>query len=468
MSISEYSSKRSWSAPFAGESMDHVIAIVDSRPQLHFRIAELLDDNERARGYLSLSSLVEHDRGAPTVIVVGPSMASDRELEPFGRFLRQRPMTALIVAAVRPSEQLMSWAARVGVNDIIDLRSEAAQLGAAVRACIDELCPVQTEDDRFDPGFVEGVQSEEMTHVDDFESAGYQDEFYENSSYVEEDTNDDEYAYAEFEFPDEADDGFYDVDAMEDEESTPYDGPGEIVAVYSAKGGTGKSIIASNLAAMLARDSDRPVVLLDADFQFGDLAVMLGIKPERSLADIVAAFDRLDETMLQSVLSYHEDSGVCVLSSPPSPSVGDFMSGKDMERLLDVLSSYAGHVVVDMQSHLDDAMVSVLLRATQLVLVGCSEIPALKDMKTGMQLLRKVGVSLDSAHLVINRVAKPDEIDVRQIERTLHMRVDAVVGDDHAVPRSVRSRCPLVVGHPESAFATAMEDIAYMLAEARQ
>jgi pilus assembly protein CpaE len=102
-----------------------------------------------------------------------------------------------------------------------------------------------------------------------------------------------------------------------------------------------------------------------------------------------------------------------------------------------------------------------------LILVGSTDIPTLKDMKTALQLLRKSGVSTEHAHLVINRASANGKVDMAQIERTLHLRVDATVDDDQSVPRSIGKRCPVVVQQPNAGFSHAMKRLAGLLEESR-
>ena len=99
---------------------------------------------------------------------------------------------------------------------------------------------------------------------------------------------------------------------------------GRVVMVFSTKGGSGKSVIASNLAVLLAQRSEKPVVLVDADLQFGDIAVMLKLTPQHTIVDAVSALDRLDSQLLRELLSEHSPEGLLVLpgarSSRRSPT----------------------------------------------------------------------------------------------------------------------------------------------------
>jgi pilus assembly protein CpaE len=77
---------------------------------------------------------------------------------------------------------------------------------------------------------------------------------------------------------------------------------GRVISVFCSKGGTGKSVVAINLAVALAKRTIQPVVLIDADLQFGDVALMLQLAPVHTIAEAVQAGDRLDGTMLENLL----------------------------------------------------------------------------------------------------------------------------------------------------------------------
>src|SRR5207245_4874564 len=110
-----------------------------------------------------------------------------------------------------------------------------------------------------------------------------------------------------------------------------------VITVFSTKGGAGKSVIASNLAVLLARNAPGPVVLVDADLQFGDLAVMLKLTPQHTIVDAVGSINRLDTQLMQSLLVRHDPSGLLVLPAPVEPAFADQVSGADMVRIVNIL-----------------------------------------------------------------------------------------------------------------------------------
>ena len=75
-------------------------------------------------------------------------------------------------------------------------------------------------------------------------------------------------------------------------------GDGRVITVFSPKGGTGKTVTATNLAASFAKYAGKRTLLLDLDLQFGDAAIMLGIEPEKTIYDLVVAPGELDPEKL--------------------------------------------------------------------------------------------------------------------------------------------------------------------------
>src|SRR5204863_230409 len=116
----------------------------------------------------------------------------------------------------------------------------------------------------------------------------------------------------------------------------PEDKGGHVISVFSAKGGACKSVVAANLAILLARRSDKPVALLDADLQFGDTAVMLKLSPQHTVVGAV-------ERTLQLKADILIPSDICVPRSVNKglPAVLDEpKSGvaRSMEQLADLFA----------------------------------------------------------------------------------------------------------------------------------
>jgi pilus assembly protein CpaE len=235
---------------------------------------------------------------------------------------------------------------------------------------------------------------------------------------------------------------------------------GRVTTVFSTKGGSGKSFIAANLAAVLAQRSEKPVVLVDADLQFGDVAVMLKLTPQNTIVDAVSALHRLDAQLLRSLLVTHERSGLLVLPAPTEPAFADQVSASAMVKILEILRSFCAHVVVDTPSHFTDVVLSILEDSDDIVLVAGMDIPNIKNVKIGLQTLRLLDMSSSKLKLVLNRANAKVKLDVSEVERTLQLKADCLVPSDVVVPRSVNKGIPVIFDAPKSGVARSMEQLA--------
>lgn len=238
---------------------------------------------------------------------------------------------------------------------------------------------------------------------------------------------------------------------------------GRVTTVFSTKGGTGKSVVACNLAVILARQSDKPVVLLDADLQFGDVAVMLKLAPRHTIVDAVANIDRLDAQFIKSLLVRHERSGVLVLPSPLEPGFADQVSGADMTKIIDILSTFAGHVVIDTPSHFNEVNLAVLEHSDDIILVAGMDIPAIKNVKIGLQVLRLLDMPVSRVRLLLNRANAKVKLDIGEVEKTLQLKADVLLPSDVLIPQSVNKGNPAVLEAPKSTVTKSLEQLAELV-----
>jgi pilus assembly protein CpaE len=235
---------------------------------------------------------------------------------------------------------------------------------------------------------------------------------------------------------------------------------GRIVTVFSTKGGAGKSFVATNLAGILARRSDKPVVLVDADLQFGDVAVMLGMAPAHTIIDAVNVIDRLDAELLKSLLIRHEPTGLYVLAAPIEPAFADSVSLPHMKRILELLTSFCSHVVIDTPASFNDIVLGVLEEADDIVLMAGMDIPHIKNTKIGLQTLRLLHIPAAKVKLTLNRANSKVKLDIADVERTLQMKADCLLPSDIAVPQSINKGVPIIIDAPRSGVARNLERMA--------
>ena len=242
--------------------------------------------------------------------------------------------------------------------------------------------------------------------------------------------------------------------------SEPTGDLGHVITVFSTKGGAGKSVIAANLAVVLARRSERPVVLVDADLQFGDIAVMLKLAPQHTIVDAVGSIDRLDASLLQNLLVKHEPSGVFVLPAPLEPAFADQIGADEMVRIVEMLRTFADFVVVDTPAYFNDVVLGLIEVSDDVLLVAGMDIPNIKNVKIGLQTLRLLNTPMSKLRLVLNRANSKVKLDVGEVERTLQVKADCLIPSDVVVPQSVNKGAPVVLDAPKSGVARAIEQLA--------
>ncbi len=237
-------------------------------------------------------------------------------------------------------------------------------------------------------------------------------------------------------------------------------GYGRLVTIFSTKGGAGKSVIAVNLAVTLARRSDRPVVLVDADLQFGDVAVMLKLAPQHTIVDAVNAIDKLDGPLLQSLLARHDPSGLLVMPAPLEPAFADQIGSSQMLRIIELLRQTSAFVIVDAPAYFNDVVLGLIEASDDVLLVAGMDIPNIKNVKIGLQTLRLLNIPLSKLKLILNRANSKVKLDVGEVERTLGIKADILVPSDVVVPQSVNRGTPVVLDAPKSGVAKSLEGLA--------
>jgi pilus assembly protein CpaE len=226
---------------------------------------------------------------------------------------------------------------------------------------------------------------------------------------------------------------------------------GQVVAVFSPKGGVGRTTIAVNLAVAAATEQGKKVVLMDASFQFGDVAVLLNLNPkEKSMAQLIPDLEegRDPESVEEYTLAH--SSGIRVLLAPPSPEMAELITPAGVKRVIEVLRQNSELVVVDCGAWFNDTMLAILDMADVVLTVLTLEITAIKNIRLFLEVAEQLGYS-HKIRLVLNRADTTLGIRVADVEHSIGRKVDhTIVSDGRAVVYALNRGVPFVLSNRES------------------
>ncbi len=238
---------------------------------------------------------------------------------------------------------------------------------------------------------------------------------------------------------------------------------GQVIVVMSAKGGSGKTVVATNLAILLTRFEDKRVALVDADLQFGDVCLVLQLEPRFTLVNAAHELHHLDAQLLESLLTDHP-SGLKVMAAPLEPAFADDISTESLITVVTLLRETYDYVIVDTASMLDELLLSLLEKADVILQVVDMDLPSVKNAKLALETLRLLKFPTSKVKLILNRSNAKARLDDKEIEGALKMSISAAIPSDGAVAASMNEGRPVVESAPKSRVAKGFESVAELIA----
>jgi pilus assembly protein CpaE len=231
-----------------------------------------------------------------------------------------------------------------------------------------------------------------------------------------------------------------------------------LVAILGPKGGTGKTLVATNLAVALAQ-RDANVVLVDLDLQFGDIGLALGLSPERTMYDLMKAGAPFDHEKLERHLIRHS-SGVKVLIAPTRPDQASAVSIDFLRDIYASLRTMCDAVIVDTPPGFTPEVIATIDVSTEICMVGMLDSLSLKNTKLGLETLDLMGYDTDHVALLLNRADSRVGITPDDVSTIVGRAPDVSVPSDREIPRSVNEGIPIVAAKPTSGAAKAFRALA--------
>ncbi|HEY8637188.1 MAG TPA: response regulator [Candidatus Limnocylindrales bacterium] len=227
--------------------------------------------------------------------------------------------------------------------------------------------------------------------------------------------------------------------------------PGLIVAVFSPKGGVGRTTVAVNLAVAAATELGKKVVIMDGSFQFGDVGVLLNLNPKsKSIADLIPELDAGELESIDTFLINHT-AGIRVLLAPPSPEMAEMITANGVKKVLDRLRADHDLVVVDCTSSFNDTTLAILDAADVILTMLSLEITSIKNMRLFLEVAEQLGYESGKVRLVLNRADSALGIRVADVEHSIGRKVDeTIVSDGRSVVYALNRGVPFFLSNREA------------------
>ncbi|MEK6719215.1 MAG: response regulator [Chloroflexota bacterium] len=227
--------------------------------------------------------------------------------------------------------------------------------------------------------------------------------------------------------------------------------PGLVVAVYSPKGGVGRTTIAVNMAVAAAVDGGKKVVLMDGSLQFGDVGVLLNLNPKnKSIADLAPELENGEADSIETFVINHS-SGIRVLLAPPSPEMAELVSPAGVKRAIEALSMSHELVIVDCSSSFNDTTLAILDSADLILTILSLEITSIKNMRLFLEVAEQLGYGSDKVRLVLNRADSTLGIRVADVEHSIGRKIDhTIVSDGRSVVYALNRGVPFYLSNKDA------------------
>jgi pilus assembly protein CpaE len=236
-----------------------------------------------------------------------------------------------------------------------------------------------------------------------------------------------------------------------------------VVTVVSPKGGSGKTIVSTNLAVGLAARAPGSVVLLDLDLQFGDISYALGLTPQHTISDAVSVLDDLDATTLKVFLSRHK-SGLYALCAPDEPAAGDAIPASAVTAVIKLIASQFAYVVIDTPAGLGEHTLAALDLSTDVILLTDMDVPSVRDLRKALDALDMLGMRAPVRHFVLNRADSRVGLTKAGIAAAAGTTVDIEIPSSRHVPVSLNEGRPLLSDNPRSPVARHLAELVERIA----
>jgi len=237
---------------------------------------------------------------------------------------------------------------------------------------------------------------------------------------------------------------------------------GLTLAVFGAKGGVGKSTIATNLGVALSQELSHSVVLVDGDNNFGDAVALLDLKPHRNILEFARDIDSIERTAVTDYLTLHE-SGLWVLPAPRDVLQWRTVTPERFRKVIAMLARRFDVVLVDTAGALGDLSLGILEEANMVLWVTSSDFSSINNSLIALETLHQLSYPEARIRLMLNITTTDDGVRPAKIEEVLGRQFFWLVPYDRQLRLGGQIGKPVVGTHRESRGAQSIIQLAQAL-----
>jgi pilus assembly protein CpaE len=242
--------------------------------------------------------------------------------------------------------------------------------------------------------------------------------------------------------------------------------PLRTIAVYSPRGGVGCSTVAANLAIKLQQQTNQQVLLMEGKLFMGHLGLMLNIRTDNTIADLVPHAAQMDESLVYDVTVEHA-SGIHVLLGPFDIQIAQGIRPEDLYNIVEGVQQAYDYVVIDIGTDLSENAVTMLDAADKVVVVMNPELASLHDAQRFVDLSRStLAYPPEKLLFVLNRADMPGGVREQEIKNAMNQEIFSEIPD--IGPKGLRSLnrgIPLTINYPRSSASRAFQKMTSKMLE---
>ena len=240
----------------------------------------------------------------------------------------------------------------------------------------------------------------------------------------------------------------------------------KIISIYSNKGGVGKTSIATNLAVELSKITKESVALVDLNFQSGDIAAFLDLRPSFNISYFIKNLKNTNKDFLLSTLDKYKDNSLYILADPPFFKQAENISISEITELFNILRDTFSYVIVDTSSKLDKKIINILDKSDLIFFPTIVNLPALRNCQRCLEAFDKSGFEKEKIQIIINRYMENDEITAEDVEEVLNKNIYWKIPNNYFTMMSaINKGMPVSEISPDSNVALSYKNLALIISD---